>query len=78
MSCGAVGWDVMDFIKLKGSMEALYKGTSIWLTEGDKVKMSQRKTPNAKRKTQKQPHMAPHPQKIVSNLSTLIYMGIPA
>ena len=30
-------------------------------TEGHKVKMSQRKTPNAKRKTQKQPHMAPHP-----------------
>ena len=30
-------------------------------TEGDKVKMSQRKTPNAKRKTQKQPHVAPYP-----------------
>jgi len=30
-------------------------------TEGDKVKMSQRKTLNAKHKTQKQPHVAPHP-----------------
>jgi len=47
-------------------------------TEGDKVKMSQRKTPNAKRKTQKQPYMVPYPQKIISNLSILIYIRIPA
>jgi hypothetical protein len=37
------------------------KGSRGATTEGDKVKMSQRKTPNAKRKTQKQPHVAPHP-----------------
>ncbi len=47
-------------------------------TEGHKVKMSQWKAQNRKSKIKKQPHIAPHPQKIVSNPGTLIYMGTPA